>query len=295
MKITSALRIIGLFLLPALACGLPANAPNPTADPNAYNTAVALTAAIVTPLPVGASPSALPPPISDDQAIVQSLGAYLQVNAADMQITLTANNGSTAHGVVVQSGAMEGAAWFAAKDSNGQWGIVHVGQGWPLCAAIQPYNFPLEYISYCEDANGNTIDRAAGGSTAPPSNPTPASPTQADSFAPDPLGVAWTGFWIAQGECYDLDLFSAVNDASCDLSLDTNNTFTPQNGGTFDASPYQEAPSLNTCKSVALGFASMNAAQITYVCFKTNVGKYGFFIPREIQAGGIVFDVYLFP
>lgn len=299
MKHLNRLHVtICLLLLSAFACGIPA-AQNPQADPNVFNTQVAQTAAAFTPL-VGntAVPSNNIQPsqtTGDDSAIKQALAAYLQTNAADIQFTLTANNGSAAHGMVVPSGAIEGAAWFAGKDSSGQWVIAHIGQGLPLCAAIQPYNFPLEYVSHCEDVNGNVVDRAGGESSAPPSTPTPASPSQADAFAPDPLGAAWTGFWIAQGECYDLDLFSAINDATCDLSLDANNTFTPQNGGTFDASPYQEAPSLNTCKSAALGLASMNAAQITYVCFKTNAGRYGFFIPREVQAGGVVFYAYLFP
>ena len=45
----------------------------------------------------------------------------------------------------------------------------------------------------------------------------------------------------------------------------------------------------------ALASAPMDATQITYVCFKTNAGKYGFLIPREVQAGGVDFDAYLFP
>lgn len=229
-----------LLFLPALACGIPATQSPQAADPNAFNTQVAQTAAAQ-----NSDPSAF------NTAIAQT--------------------------------------------ADGKWIIVHTGQSWPPCAAIQPYNFPLDYVSHCEDANGNVVDRAGGESSAPPSNPTPASPLQADSFAPDPLGAAWTGFWIAQGECYDLDLFSAVNDATCDLRLEADNTFTPQNGAAFEAAFYQTAPSLGTCKSASFSGSPINALNTTYVCFQTNTGKYGFLLPREIQAGGIVFDAYLFP
>lgn len=311
--------LVPVLLALSLACSFSAATPDPQADPNAFNTQVALTAvarnsdpsafntsvaqtaAASTPFAIGGN-TAVPPTVvlspqaaGDEQAIKQALAAALGLDQSNLQVSVTANNGLTAYGTVVQNGAAGGAAWYAAKGADGKWIIVHTGQSWPPCAAIQPYNFPVNYVAICEDASGNIVDRASGGNSAPPSNPTAIPPTQADSFAPNPLDVAWTGFWIAQGECYDLDLFSAVNDATCDLKLDANNTFTPQNGATFNASPYQQAPSLNTCKSAALTTASMDAAQITYVCFKTNAGKYGFFIPREVQAGGVVFDAYVFP
>lgn len=169
-----------------------------------------------------------------------------------------------------------------------------VGQGWPLCRAIQPYNFPGSYVSHCEEDSGNIVDRASG-QNPPPSNPTAGAPTQADAFAPNPLGPAWTGFWFEHGVCYNLDILSLASGAACDLSLGADNLFTPQNGALFEAASYQNAPSLNTCKSTSLTSAPMDATQITYVCFKTNAGKYGFIVPREFQSGGIVFDAYLFP
>ena len=265
-------------------------------DPSAVNTVIAQTAAAATPLSFGGNTAvSTAPSASDEQAIKSALAAQLGWNESQMDFTLTASDGSAAYGTVKQTGQEGGAVWFAAKDSSGKWVIVHVGQDWPLCRAIQPYNFPISYVSHCEDDSGTVVDRSAGQPAPPPSNPKAGAPTQVDAFAPNPLGPAWTGFWFAHGDCYDLDLLIAVSDASCDLRLGADNLFTPQNGALFEAAFYQNAPSLNACKSAALASATMDAAQITYVCFKTNAGKYGFLIPREIQAGGVVFDAYLFP
>ncbi|MBI3161897.1 MAG: hypothetical protein HYZ23_05280 [Chloroflexi bacterium] len=272
-----------------------------TSDPFIFQTTVAQTANAAAPLPFGGN-TAVPPTIilptqsvSDEQAIKQALLAQLGWSESQLQFTLSASDGRVAYGSVVQAGAMEGAAWYAAKDSSGRWIIIHVGQGWPLCRAIQPYNFPVNFLSHCEDDSGNVIDRSTGQPPAIPTQPTVATPPGSDVFPPDPLGPAWTGFWIDNGACYDLDLMITATDATCDLRLDANNIFTPQNGALFEAAPYQYAPSLNTCKTAALTSASMDAPQITYACFKTNAGKYGFLIPREVQANGVVFDAYLYP
>lgn len=292
-----------LVLSLTLACVFSAAAPpSPQADPNAFNTKVAQTAAAATPLQIGGGNTAAPPtdippsqPLSDEQSIKQALTAQLGWSESQMDFTLTASDGSAAYGTIKQKGQDGGAAWFAAKDASGKWVILHVGQGWPLCRAIQPYNFPVSYIPSCEDDSGTVIDRSSGQSSAPPSNPTVAAPPQADLYAPDPLGPAWTGFWFAPGACYDMDLLSPAGGAECDLFLDANNILVPKNGALFDAAPYQYAPSLNTCKSAALTTASMDAAQITYVCFKTNAGRHGFIILRDVNPAGIVFDAYLFP
>ena len=317
-----------------MACGFSVNitpSPSNPANPNAYNTAIAQTAAArgvdpsafatsiaqtaaaAAPLslpggntsvappaaPTNAAPTSAAPPNpapSDKQAIQQALAAQLGWNAADTQVTVTASDGRVAYGTVVQTGAAGGAAWFAAKDAGGKWVIVHTGQSWPLCSAIQPYNFPASYIPNCEDASGQIVDRAAGGNPPPPSNPPAGAPTQADVFAPNPLGPLWSSLWFRQGECFDMDeTFPAATPAACDLKLDANNIFTPQNGALFDPAPLQYVPSLNVCKAASFSAAAFDAINVTYVCFKTNAGKYGFFIPREILAEGILFDAYVFP
>ena len=267
----------------------------------AVNTAIAQTAAAAAPLQFGGGATSAPPTVappaqamSDEQSIKQALLTQLGWSDAQIQFALTASDGRVAHGTVAQTGQAGGAAWFAAKDSSGQWVIVHTGQSWPLCSAIQPYDFPASYISNCEESSGQIVDRTAG-QNPPPSNPPAGAPTQADVYPPNPLGAAWTGFWIEPGGCYDLDQMITVNTAACDLKLDAANTFIPQNGALFDAAPLQYVPSLNVCKAATLGDASFDANFVTYVCFKTNAGKYGFFIPREILAEGILFDAYVFP
>ena len=268
----------------------------------AVNTAIAQTAAAAAPLQFGGGATSAPPTVappaqamSDEQSIKQALLTQLGWSDAQIQFALTASDGRVAHGTVAQTGQAGGAAWFAAKDSSGQWVIVHTGQSWPLCSAIQPYDFPASYISNCENASGQIVDRTAG-QNPPPSNPPAGAPTQADVFAPNPLGPLWSSLWFRQGECFDMDeTFPAATPAACDLKLDAANTFIPQNGALFDAAPLQYVPSLNVCKAATLAAASFDANFVTYVCFKTNAGKYGFLIPREVRADGVVFDAYIFP
>lgn len=38
-----------------------------------------------------------------------------------------------------------------------------------------------------------------------------------------------------------------------------------------------------------------HARPYNHMCFKTNLGKYGFFVARRIQTDGIEFDAYVFP
>jgi hypothetical protein len=302
--ITSTYRNILISLVALLlivACIVSETAtPVSRSDPNAFNTAVAQTAAAASPMPFGNTP--VPPTSvattqasSDEQAIRQALLEKLVYwTDSDMDVTATFLDGTAAYGTVKRKGQEGGAGWFAVKD-NGKWVVLQVGQGWPPCRALEPYNIPVSDIPNCNDDSGMVVDRSATGNSAPPSNPTVAAPPAGDAYAPDPLGPAWTGFWIDQGACYDLDSFSATNTTACDVSLGADNTFTPQNGATIEGAAYQSVPSLNTCKSAALSSAPVSLLNITYVCFKTDAGKYGFIVPREIQAGGVIFDAYLFP
>jgi hypothetical protein len=139
-----------------------------------------------------------------------------------------------------------------------------------------------------------------------PIPPSPAQPSQIanptqpslDSYAPDPLGPAYSGMWFANGACYDMDILFTANDASCDVSLDatTQTMLVPKNQAVFAFNTSQTPPSLGQCKSVAMSANSSGPLLPNYyACFKTNTGKYGFIVPRQIDAGGISFDAYVFP
>ncbi len=276
--------------------------PPAQADPNAFNTLVAQTAqAQLTQVadgapptlaqgPSPAGPTALPPtpPLTDEAAIKQALLAKLGWTEAEMEFSLSHNDGKIARGSVKKTNEMQGAAWFAGKDASGKWVIAHIGQGVPSCADIQPFDFPADWISHCMDASGNTVERAAA-QAAPTESVAP------DVYAPNPLGPAYSQMWFANGACYDMDVLFTDSGAACDVYLDANGVLTPRNGGLFSGYATLTPPSLNQCKAAQLSADPIAPNSDLYMCFKTNLGKYGFFVARKIETGGIVFDAYVFP
>jgi hypothetical protein len=238
--------------------------------------------------PSPAGPTALPPALTDEAAIKQALLAKLGWAEAEMEFSLSQNTGQVARGGVKKTNEMQGAAWFAGKDAGGKWVIAYVGQGVPNCSDIQAFNFPTDWISHCVDAAGNIVDRAAA-QTAPTQGTAP------DVYAPNPLGPSFSGMWISNGMCYDMDILFHTTDASCDVLLDNSGTLIPKNGGLFSGYATLTPPSLNQCKAAQLSADPIAPNTNLYMCFKTNLGKYGFFVARKIQTGGIEFDAYVFP
>ncbi|MDI6770348.1 MAG: hypothetical protein QMD04_11840 [Anaerolineales bacterium] len=293
--------MLAVLALAALACEF--SAPTaPVADPNAFNTMVALTAQVAQiqtqaalpppatniPPPAGPSPVAPPsavPTLTDEQAIKQALLAKLGWTEAELEFSLSQNTGQFAQGSLKRTTEQGGAAWFAAKDASGKWVIAYIGHGIPMCSEVDPFNIPIAWISHCMDASYNTIQRGA----APP------PPTAADVFAPDPLGPAWSGMWFANGACYDMDVLFTDSGTACDVYLDSTGLLRPRNGGLFSGYATLTPPSLNQCKAAQLSADPIAPNSDLYMCFKTNLGKYGFFVARQIDASGIAFDAYVFP
>lgn len=300
MKTKRMLLLLVLTVAIIPACDLLANTPQ--ADPNAFNTMVAQTAqaymtltAIAQPLPTtqpaplpGASQEnptqpALPP--TDEALIKQALLAKLGWNEADMEFSMGENTGQFARGSAKNKNEINGAAWFAAKDGAGKWIIAYIGHGVPLCSEVDPYNIPVDWISHCMNDSYQTIERGA----APP------PPAATDVYAPDPLGPLFSSMYFSVGMCYDMDVLFHTTDASCDVYLDSNGLLAPRNGGLFSGYATLTAPSLNQCKAAQLSAAPIAPNSDLYMCFKTNLGKYGFFVARQIDMSGIVFDAYVFP
>jgi len=132
------------------------------------------------------------------------------------------------------------------------------------------------------------------------SPPTAAPPTAAptDVYALDPLGPAWSSMVFNGGTCYDLDVLFTASDATADVCLDNNVLLTPTNGGIFSGYAELSPPSLNTCKAKTLNADPIAPNSDLYMCFQTNLGRYGFFVMRDDQmltSGYIVFDAYVFP
>jgi hypothetical protein len=103
---------------------------------------------------------------------------------------------------------------------------------------------------------------------------------------------------FSKDTCYDLDVLFTAADSTVDVCLDANVVLTPKNGALMSGSATRTPPSLNTCKSASLNADVLAPNTGLYMCFKTNAGKYGFFVMRDDQMfsnGYIVFDAYLFP
>ncbi|MEJ5314921.1 hypothetical protein [Anaerolinea thermophila] len=99
------------------------------------------------------------PALSDEEALRQALLAYLGWQENELIFSLGKIENGMARGGVKRAGEESGAGWFAGKQPDGTWVIVHVGQGVPYCADIAPFPFPTDWISHCVDASGNTVQR----------------------------------------------------------------------------------------------------------------------------------------
>lgn len=154
-----------LVLLFTLACSL-TNAPDVSeTDMDTLGTMVALTTAPMLTQAVPATPTSAPPPsaipttLTDEELIRQALLAKTGWTDAELDFSMGNNTGTVANGSLKKVGEMSGAAWFAGKDSAGNWVIAYIGQGIPECNTIQGFPFPTDWISHCVDANDNVIAR----------------------------------------------------------------------------------------------------------------------------------------
>lgn len=299
MKIrNSHLFVLSTTFVLTLACNL--SATSPQGDQAAFNTAVAQTAQVqiaqMTLQAQASPPTQIPPtiaqptpPLTDEAVIKQALLAKLGWSEAELEFALSQNSGQHAQGSVKNVNETGGAAWFAERNNAGQWVIAYIGHGVPSCSEIQPYTFPAGWLS-CSDASGNVIDPAASQSPPPAAS--------ADVYAPNPLGPAWSAMAFSKNTCYDLDVLFTASDATVDVCLDGNVVLMPRNGATFSGYAELSPPSLNTCKTKTLTADPIAPNSDLYMCFLTNLGKYGFFVMRDDQmlsSGYIVFDAHVFP
>jgi hypothetical protein len=89
--------------------------------------------------------SAAPAPLSDDDALKESLAAHLGMNVNDLTIVINENTGSYARGGVDNG-------YFLAAKVNGQWQIVADGQGALDCQVLSQYSFPPSMVPECSAA-----------------------------------------------------------------------------------------------------------------------------------------------
>jgi hypothetical protein len=124
------------------------------------------------------------------------------------------------------------------------------------------------------------------------------TPQLADMFAPNPLGPGYTGVIFKVGDCFDMDLWGMVHDHRCDFRLDANLIVTPVNDALISNHGRQAAPSLHTCQADQLLANPVAPNTNIYLCVRTNLGIYGFFVQRQdtpfADGPRMIFDYWIF-
>lgn len=114
----------------------------------------------------------------------------------------------------------------------------------------------------------------------------------------DPSGQAALDMWFPLGSSYDMDSLTQIYDDSSDLFLENEALLVSLNDARISGYGHPEAPFLDMCFEILAGNEAPAVALQTdlFYCFQTNQGRYGFVVPRVIDAvNGFAFDAYLFP
>jgi hypothetical protein len=98
------------------------------------------------------------PQKSDLELIKEAFAQKYNRPVSEINVTVSKNDGTHAHGGVSFAGEMGGGWFLAYKESNG-WIIVQDGNGTISCEAIAPYNFPADMAPECVGKNGKLIKR----------------------------------------------------------------------------------------------------------------------------------------
>ena len=110
-------------------------------------------------IPLFPSATLAPSQPSIDSDILQIKTAFAQKygrKVADVDLDLTADDGTHAVGTVTFKLAMEGGHILAAK-AAGEWVIAQDGNGSVMCDAVSPYNFPKSMVPECVDSQGKLV------------------------------------------------------------------------------------------------------------------------------------------
>ena len=97
-------------------------------------------------------------PVSDDiLQIKQAFADKYGKKVDDIDLSISADDGTHALGTVKFKLAMEGGWVLAAKAAGDTWVIVQDGNGTVMCDAVSAYNFPKSMVPECVDSKGNLI------------------------------------------------------------------------------------------------------------------------------------------
>jgi hypothetical protein len=98
----------------------------------------------------------------DGDAIRMALVEKTGIPADKLEFAVTQNSGVHARGTLKHKDDPGGGYFIAAKADN-RWVIVYDGQATPACAAIAPYDFPVDMAPECLDGANHLVVRATDG------------------------------------------------------------------------------------------------------------------------------------
>lgn len=90
----------------------------------------------------------------DASALRRALAAHFDVSPDEIDFSIAKQ--TEEHTI----GGLPGAYFLAAKE-EGAWVIVYDGQATPACGEIAPYDFPVDMVPECLDAENNLVLRPA--------------------------------------------------------------------------------------------------------------------------------------
>ena len=99
-------------------------------------------------------------PTGEEAAIAAAFSAHLGMELDALVVTISEVAGQHA------KGGVPGGYFLATKEGD-RWVIVHDGQTYPPCEAIEAYEFPIEMVPECLDENDNVVTRSEETSKLP--------------------------------------------------------------------------------------------------------------------------------
>lgn len=110
--------------------------------------------------PLEVMPECLPRTVVGYPTIRAALLAATGIPESDLEFLIGVNTGFHIKGTILPNENVEASTFLAALIEAG-WIMVHNGEGTPTCIEIEAYNFPLDFVPECYDAEGALINRSA--------------------------------------------------------------------------------------------------------------------------------------
>lgn len=97
--------------------------------------------------------------VDDTAALKTAVSKKTGIPEANIAFSISKNTGKYATGNVNTKGEEIGGGYWLAVKTEAGWLIVYDGQAQPECSKVDPYDFPVDMVPECYDANFNVITR----------------------------------------------------------------------------------------------------------------------------------------